>query len=157
VITTTPKGPSPGSSKLGWAWILQCSALAVQIWDAAVHDFIGYYNATMLTLYGHFQFFPRLDIESKQWLALPILLELLLLALTPLAFRNVRWIRLLAYALTLGGCLVAVGQIVATIRGGTVPSVRFERTSPGFFSSPLLLFASLWLFWSLRQTLSSNL
>ena len=130
--------------------MLQCAALAVHIWDAAVHDFVGYYDATVLTLYGHFSYIPRLDFERRSWLEFPIALDLLLLALTPLVYRNLRWLRFLGYAFALLGLLVAIGHILLTIRGGTVPSVTFEGTSPGFYSSPFLLFSSLYLLRSLQ-------
>ena len=130
--------------------MLQCAALAVHSWDAAVHDFLGYYNATVLTLYGHFSYIPRLDFERRSWLEFTIALDLLLFALTPLVYRNLRWVRFLGYAFALSGLLVAIGHILLTIRGGTVPSVTFEGTSPGFYSSPFLLFSSLYLLRSLQ-------
>src|SRR5271165_7345653 len=129
----SPTSSSARSSRLASAWMLQCAALAVHSWDAAVHDFLGYYNATVLTLYGHFSYIPRLDFERRSWLEFTIALDLLLFALTPLVYRNLRWVRFLGYAFALSGLLVAIGHILLTIRGGTVPSVKFEGTSPGFY------------------------
>jgi len=156
VIAMSPTSSLPRSSRLAFAWILQCAVLAVHIWDAAVHDFLGYYNATVLTLYGHFSYFPRLDWERRNWLEFPIALDLLLFALTPLVYRNLRWTRYLAYALSVAGFLVAIGQILLTIRGGTVPSVKFDGTSPGFYSSPILLFSSLYLLRNLQPTIRAR-
>jgi hypothetical protein len=41
----------------GLAWLLLCVVFALHIWDEAAHDFVGYFNATVLTLYGHFSWF----------------------------------------------------------------------------------------------------
>jgi hypothetical protein len=38
------------------------------------------------------------------------------------------------------------------VLGQTVPSVRFPRPAPGFYSSPFLLIASTYLFVRLRAT-----
>jgi len=39
-----------------------------------------------------------------------------------------------------------------TVLGQTVSTVRFPRPAPGFYSSPLLLIASIYLFARLRAT-----
>jgi hypothetical protein len=139
------------TSKFGLAWILQCVAFAVQAADALAHDAIAYYNSTMLALYGHFPYFPRLDMQWKWWFLFPFLIVVLLFALTRLAYRNSEPVRRLALLLSLVGLLMALAQIAATIHGGTVPSVNFDGVSPGFYSSPLLLFSSLYLFWMVRR------
>ena len=141
----------PRSARLGLAWIFECAALAIHAADAAVHDFIGYYNSTVLTLYGHFSYFPRMDLQSKWWMLFPFVVVVLLLALTPYAYRNTGAMRRLGLILSLAGLLASVGQIALTIRGGSVPSVTFDGVSPGFYSSPLLFATSLYLFWTLRR------
>jgi hypothetical protein len=52
--------------------------------------------------------------------------------------------------------LNALGHTLGTILGHTVPSVRFARPMPGFYSSPLLAAASLFLIWTLRKTAGVN-
>jgi hypothetical protein len=78
------------------------------------------------------------------------------LALTPLAEQGVRWMRFLAWSYALIHLLNAMGHTVGTILGHTVASVTFPRPAPGFYSSPLLFIASIWLMVRLRQTASKN-
>jgi hypothetical protein len=136
----------------GVAWMFCCVAFALHVWDEAAHDFLGYYNATVLTLYGHFSWFPRVDMTFRQWLTGLLVALVFCGALTPLAFKNVRWLRRLAYLLALIQFLDGLGHISAQILGGTVPSVRFDGACPGIYTAPLLLAASAYLFVCLRKT-----
>ncbi len=136
----------------GLPWLLLCVAFALHVWDEAAHDFLGYYNATVLTLYGHFSWFPRMDMAFRQWLIGLIVAILICSALTPFAFRNSRWLRPLAYLLAIIHFLNGLGHITVQILGRTVPSVHFDGISPGFYTAPLLLAASAYLFWRLRKT-----
>jgi hypothetical protein len=148
-----PETTTPVSRKgFGVAWILCCIAFALHVGDEAAHDFLGYYNATVLTLYGHFSWFPRVDMTYRQWLTGLLVALVLCGALTPLAFKNARWLRPLAYLLALIQFLDGSGHISAQILGGTVPSVRFDGASPGIYTAPLLLAASAHLFVCLRKT-----
>jgi hypothetical protein len=138
----------------GLAWFFFSVVFALHIWDEAVHDFTGYYNSTVLTIYGHFSWFPRIDLGYRTWLTTHVLANLFLFSLTPFAFRNARWLRPLAYAATCFGLAIGIGHVLVTIRGYTVPSVVFEGVSPGFYTSPLLLMSTAYLFWSLRKGLT---
>ena len=44
-----------------------------------------------------------------------------------------------------------LGHILGTILGRTVASIRFPRPMPGFYSSPLLLLASVYLLYELAR------
>jgi hypothetical protein len=138
----------------GLAWLLLCVAFALHVWDEAVHDFLSYYNATVLTLYGHFSWLPRMDMTYREWLFRLIVAVVVCTALTPFAFRNACWLRPLAYLFALVHFLNGMGHTIAEIRGRTVGSVHFEGIAPGFYTAPLLLAASAYLFWRLRQTRS---
>lgn len=140
----------------GLAWLLLCVAFALHAWDEAAHDFLGYYNATVLTLYGHFSWFPRMDLTFRQWLTGLLVALAVCFALTPFAFRNARWLRPVGYLFALVLFLSGVGHTLAQVRGQTVPSVHFEGIAPGFYTAPLLLLASTYLFWRLRRTLHSS-
>jgi hypothetical protein len=140
----------------GFAWLLLCVAFALHIWDEAAHDFLSYYNATALTLYGHFSWIPRMDVTFRQWIIGSLVFIVACVGLTPLAFRNARWLRPLAYPFGLILFLISIGHVVAQILGGTVPSVRFDGISPGFYTAPLLLAASGYLLWRLRRTSDSR-
>jgi hypothetical protein len=65
------------------------------------------------------------------------------LALTPFAYRKARGLRPLAYLFAAIMLLDGTGHTVFTVLGQTVPSVRFPRPAPGFYSSPFLLITSI--------------
>lgn len=139
----------------GLGWLLLCLAFMAHFAEQVQRNFLEYYNATVLTLYGHFPFFPRLDMGFHKWLTGMILAAVVLLALTPLAYRNAQFLRPVAYLFAGIMLLNGIGHICATVLGQTVPSVNFEGTSPGFYSSPLLLAGSLYLFLRLRRSAKS--
>jgi hypothetical protein len=129
----------------GFAWLLLCLSFAANILDDAVNDFLGYYNPTVLTLYGHFSWFPRIDLTFKPWLTGVIVADALLLFLTPWAYRNSRLLKPVAYAFSITMLVDGCGSIFATVLGRTVGSVHFTGVAPGTYSSPLLLAASAYL------------
>ncbi len=136
----------------GAAWLLLCLAFALHVWDEAAHDFLSYYNATVLALYGHFSWFPRMDMQFRTWLTVLVVVNVALLAFTPWAYRNARWLRPLAYAFAGIELLYGAGNILAAIRGRTVPSVHFEGAAPGVYTAPLLVILAAYLIWGLRNT-----
>jgi len=136
----------------GIAWLLLCLSFAANILDDALNDFLGYYNATVLTLYGHFSWFPRVDLSFRQWLVGATVAEAVLLLLTPLAFRNSLFLRPIAYIFSTIMLLDGCGSILATVRGHTVGSVHFTGMAPGTYSSPVLLAASAYLLRRLRSS-----
>jgi len=138
----------------GVAWLLLCLSFAANIVDDAVNDFIEYYNPTVLTLYGHFSWFPRIDLSFREWLIGFVMADALLLFLTPWAFRSSRFLRPLAYVFSTLMLLKGCGTILATVRGHTVGSVHFTGMAPGTYSSPLLLAGSAYLLRRLRSSAS---
>jgi hypothetical protein len=139
-------------ANFGLAWLLLCFAFVAHVVDEALTDFLSYFNATVLALYGHFPWFPRLDMEFRTWLAALIVANVLLLLLTPLAYRNAEPLRPLAYFFAVIMLVNALGHTVATLRGQTVPSVHFSGPAPGFYSSPLLFAAAIYLLLRLRRS-----
>jgi len=129
----------------GFAWLLLCLSFAANILDDAVNDFLGYYNPTVLTLYGHFSWLPRIDLTFKPWLTGVIVADALLLFLTPWAYRNSRLLKPVAYAFSITMLVDGCASILATVLGRTVGSVHFTGVAPGTYSSPLLLAASAYL------------
>ncbi len=144
----------PGN--LGLAWLLLCVSFAANILDDALNDFLGYYNATVLTLYGHFSWFPRIDLSFREWLVGAIVFDAVLLLLTPSAYRNSPFLRPIAYIFSTFMLLNALGIILASLLGRTVPSVHFTGRAPGFYSSSLLVAASVHLLWRLRSSREAN-
>ena len=117
---------TPTASSFGTPWLLLCLAFAMHVWDEAAHDFLSYYNSTVLALYGHFSWFPRMDMHVRTWLAALLVANLVLLVLTPWAYRNARWLRPLAYVFAGIQLLNGTGHILAAIRGRTVSSVQLQ-------------------------------
>jgi hypothetical protein len=52
--------------------------------------------------------------------------------------------------------LNGMGHTLFSILGHTVPAVTFPRPAPGFYSSPLLFAASVWLMLRLRRTAGAD-
>jgi hypothetical protein len=146
--------PENGTTRRGFGlpWLLLWIVFALHVWDEAAHDFLSYFNATALTLYGHFSWFPRMDMTFRQWLVGLLVAIAICAALTPFAYKNARWLRPLAYLFALIQLLHGLGNLSAQILGGTVPSVRFDGPSPGIYTAPLLLAAAAYLFVRVRQT-----
>ena len=139
--------------KLGLAWILMWIALAIHIADEAFTGFLAVYNPTVIALRAKFGFWPMPTFEFRDWLIGLAAGVLLLASLTPLAFRNAPKLRLLFYLVAVvTGILNAMGHTLATILGHTVSTIRFHRPAPGFYSSPLLLLASLYALVQLWRT-----
>ena len=142
--------PTPGSW-LGLAWLALAVALALHVLDEALTGFLSVYNPTVLAMKRKLSWFPMPVFTFVLWLAGLILGVGVMLALTPGAFSNAPWIRPLAYFLAVVMILNGLAHIAGTIFGRTVSSVRFRRPMPGFYSSPLLLWASIYLLCQLQH------
>jgi hypothetical protein len=147
-----PSVQNQAKGNFGPGWLLLCLAFGAHIWDEAAHGFLEYYNATVLTLWAHFAWFPKVDTEFRPWLLGVSGVAIALLMLTPFAYRNARWMRPLAYLLAGVQLVNGLAHIVFTILGHTVPSVVFDGLAPGFYSAWLLLWLSGFLFWQLRKS-----
>ena len=135
------------------AWLLLCLSFAANILDDVVNGFLDGYNPTILTLYGHFSWFPRIDLRFREWLMGVVVADAYLLFLTPWAFRNSRFLpTALAYLFSTLMLLKGCGGILASVRGRTVGSVHFAGMAPGTYSSPLLLAGSAYLLLRLRSS-----
>jgi hypothetical protein len=147
------ENPARAASKsYGIAWLSLCAALALHITDEALTGFLSVYNPTVLAMRERFPWFPMPVFTFRPWLSGLVTLVVLLFCLSPLAFRRASWLRYVAWPLAFIMLLNAAGHTLGTIFGQTVSSVRFARPMPGFYSSPFLAAASLFLMWSLRKT-----
>ena len=146
--------------RLGVGWLLLTVAFGLHILDEALTGFLAVYNPTVAALRAQHSWFPMPQFGFKSWFWGLICLLLILFALTPLFFRNVRWVRPLGYFMVVVQILNAAGHTLGTITGQTVASVHFPRPAPGFYSSSLLLLAALYLLHVLsgtrRQRLKSS-
>ena len=151
--TAPVSGRERTTYRLGIAWVALCAVLGLHILDEASTHFLSIYNPTVLAMRAKLGFWPMPTFEFREWLSGLITAIVIFFALSPLAFRNVRWIRPVFYFVAIvAGVLNALGHTTATILGLTVSSVRFPRPAPGFYSSPLLLAVSIYLLVQLRRT-----
>jgi hypothetical protein len=148
----TDSANSSKNNRLGIAWVLLTCAFAVHIFDEAITGFLAVYNPTVLALRAQYSWFWMPTFDFHQFLAGLIGAVIVLLAVSPLFYGNVRWMRPLGYFAAVVQILNAFGHIIGTVLGHTVESVHFSRPAPGFYSSPLLLITSAYLLYALAQS-----
>lgn len=149
VVAASPSTPS-SPVNFGLAWVLLCLAFWSHVADEATTGFLNVYNPTVTALRERFAWFPMPTFQFRNWLFGLIVVNLVLLALTPFAYRNSPVLRPFAWIYAAIMLLNGLGHTLFTVLGQTVPSVRFPRPAPGFYSSPLLLLASIYLVMRLR-------
>lgn len=137
---------------LGRAWLLLCAALTLHVVDEAVTGFLAVYNPTVVEIRARLPLFPIEPFSFSTWLAGLVVTIALLFCLSPLAFANARWFRPLAWFLAVLMMLNALGHTAGTIAGRTFANITFPRPMPGFWSSPILLAAAVYLMVRLRRT-----
>jgi hypothetical protein len=147
---------SQPNAKLGAAWVVLSAAVALHVTDEALTDFLSVYNPSVVALRQELGWWPMPTFTFGFWLGGLIGLVIVLFLLSPFMFRGARWMRPIAYFLIAIMILNAAGHTAGTIFGRTVESVRFARPAPGFYSSPFLLAASIYLLVQLRRTKKST-
>lgn len=156
-MASLPAATSYQQRNFGLAWLLLCGAFCLHVADEALTGFLGVYNPTVIAMRERFAWFPMPTFEYREWLVGLIVANVVLLALTPFAFRNAGALRPLAYFYAGVMLLNGMGHTFFTILGRTVPSVQFSRPAPGFYSSPFLLITSIYMFWCLRASRPAKL
>jgi hypothetical protein len=136
----------------GSAWFALCVAFALHILDEASTGFLAVYNPTVSILRERWSWFPMPTFEFREWLAALVVACGVLFCLTPVAARGMRGLRPLAWVYAVIMFLNGLGHTLFSILGHTVAAVTFPRPAPGFYSSPFLFVASLWLMVWLRRT-----
>jgi hypothetical protein len=146
--------PSPSQpSNFGYAWLALCFSLCLHVADEALTGFLPLYNATVLALRAERSWYPMPPFEYRSWLTGLIVVNAVLLLLAPFAFRNSRWLRPVAYIFAVIMLLNGMGHTLATIFGrGPTLAVPMPRPAPGFYSSPFLLAAAVYLLVILRRS-----
>ena len=155
-MAQAPAGASTLANNFGLAWVLLCLSFCAHVADEALTGFLNVYNPTVIAMRARLAWFPMPTFEYRQWLVGLIVANLILLALTPFAYRNARGLRPLAYFFAGVMLLNGMGHTVFTVLGRTVASVQFPRPAPGFYSSPFLLITSIYLFARLRASRSAK-
>lgn len=144
------------NSRLLRAWVYLCLALAVHITDEAATGFLSVYNPTVMAIRETAPWLPLPVFRFDVWLAGLIAANALLLSLSRFLLRGVTWMRPIAYGLAMLMLANGLGHVLGTVFGRTLASVRFPRPMPGFYSSPLLLAASVYLLHQLRSAKPSG-
>ena len=144
--------PALSASGFGSAWFALCVAFALHILDEASTGFLAVYNPTVTILHQRWSWFPMPTLEFREWLVALMVACGLLFCLTPVAARGMSGLRPLAWVYAVIMFLNGLGHTLFSILGHTVASVTFPRPAPGFYSSPFLFVASLWLMLRLRRT-----
>ncbi|HEV2493338.1 MAG TPA: hypothetical protein VG204_09755 [Terriglobia bacterium] len=153
---TEPTFSGMKSTKLGIAWVALCLAFVLHVVDESSTGFLSVYNPTVLAIRARLPWFPMPVFEYKEWLAGLIVANVVLLGLSPFVFQGKRWMRPLAYFFAALMLANGLGHTLGTVAGRTVASVRFPRPMPGFYSSPVILAAAIYLLVQLRATRSIN-
>ena len=112
------------SKHFGYAWLAFALAVAVHVFDEATHDFLSVYNPTARAIREQLPFLPLPTFSFAVWLGGLIAGIVLLLCLTPLAFRGNRTLRTIALPLAI---LVGIGNALGHFGG----SLYFDRWMPG--------------------------
>lgn len=119
------------------AWILLVSATGLHVIDEALTDFLDFYNPLIFGLRDRLGFFPMPTFSHGLWLAGLIIAVAVGFALTPAVNRGSRFIRILT--IVIGIIMIANGL------GHMLGSLYFGRLLPGFWSSPFLLAAAVFV------------
>jgi len=143
---------SPRNRGLARAWVVLCFALALHVFDEATTGFLGVYNPTVLALRERFGWWPMPTFEFGEWLAGLIVACMVLLALTGAVARGAKGTRAAAYVFAILMLLNAAGHTLGTVFGRTVASVTFARPAPGFWSSPIMAAAAVYLLVQLHRS-----
>jgi hypothetical protein len=119
------------------AWLAMVTAVGVHVIDEALTGFLAFYNPLVLSMRQRFGFFPMPIFTFPVWIAGLTLAVLIGFALTPAVARGGRVIRVVCGSLS----VLMIGNACGHMLG----SVYFGRLLPGFWSSPFLLAASVWM------------
>jgi hypothetical protein len=135
--------PERSLLNFGWGWVALSLALACHVTDEALTNFLSVYNPMVLALRQRVPFLILPTFTFRVWLSGLVLGIVLLLALSPFAFRHARWLTIPAYVLGIMMVFNGAQHIVG--------SVYMTRWMPGVYSSPLLLASSVYLLASVRN------
>lgn len=144
--------PSKNRQDVTRAWLLLCLALMVHVTDEAVTGFLNVYNPTVMALRERLGWWPMPTFTFGWWLTGLVLLCAVLVVLSLWVVRGSRIMRAVAYIFAIIMLFNAAAHTLGTIRGRTVDTIAFRRPMPGFWSSPLLACAAIYMLWQLRRT-----
>ena len=120
------------NQRFGIYWLAFGYTLALHVLDEAGHDFLSVYNPNALAIRRALPFLPVPVFTFRQWIGSLACGLTLWLALAPLAFRGLKWLRRLAIPVAI---LAGIGNGLAHI----LSSIYLRRFMPGVYSAPLIL------------------
>ena len=124
--------------RLGTCWLLFGYTLALHVLDEAGNNFLPVYDPSAMAIRHALPFLPLPVFTFRSWIGSLAGVLFLWLALAPLAFRGVTWLRRLAIPVAgVAGIANALGHIVSSIYEG--------RFMPGVYSAPLILLSGILL------------
>jgi hypothetical protein len=132
------------------AWLLLAFAIALHVTDEALTGFLPIYNDTVRSLRAAAPWIPLPVFTFSLWLTGLTAGVLLMVAVTPAIRKGSAWTRPAAWILAIIMIGNAVGHTAGSLLGHTTANVYFDRPMPGFWSSPFLFAASVWLLNQLR-------
>ncbi len=148
--------PTLGSPKLLLSWLLLCTVIILHVIDEATHNFLAVYNPSVMALREDAPWLPLPVLSFKFWITSLAIGIALLFSLSPFVSRGAHWIRPIAFVVSVLMIANGLNHIAGTILGRTVPSVHFPRPMPGFYSSPALIAASIYVLLQLRKIKRSS-
>ncbi|UCC80967.1 MAG: hypothetical protein JSW64_06310 [Candidatus Zixiibacteriota bacterium] len=119
------------------AWVLLVLAMGLHVFDEAINNFLDFYNPLVFDLRDSLGFFPMPTFPLGLWLTGLIVAIAIGFALTPVVNRGSRFIRILTIVIG----IIMIGNGLGHMLG----SLYFERLLPGFWSSPFLLAAAVFV------------
>jgi len=129
--------------RFGTAWVALTLSLAAHVVDEALTGFLDVYNPIVRSLRARFGWFPMPVFTFDVWITGLCAAVLVLLALSPLAFRRSPFVRVAAYPYAALMLLNGVGHLIG--------SMYLQRWAPGATTAPLLIAASLWVLAAARR------
>lgn len=149
VVMTMPSKQLRGLTR---AWLLLCLSLLVHVVDEAATGFLSVYNPTVEALRAQLGWWPMPTFTFGGWLGGLLVLCFVLFALSLWVVRGSRVMRAIAYVFAVIMLLNALAHTTETILGRTVATVTFPRPAPGFWSSPPMFAAAIYMLVQLRRT-----
>ena len=145
-MAASPMNLGDFNQRFGIYWLFFGYALALHVLDEASHDFLSVYNPNALAIRRAVPWLPVPTFTFTEFIGSLALALTLLLALTPLAFRGLKWMRMLAIPISaLAGVLNGLMHILS--------SIYLHRWMPGVYSAPLIILSGILL---LRESLPQH-
>jgi hypothetical protein len=137
------KAKAQEPNHLGMAWVLLCLVFASHVIDEALTDFLSVYNPAVGAIQQRLPFLPLPTFTFGVWLTGLIVAVIILLLISPYAFRKGRVVSLLSYPYG----IIMFGNGLLHIVG----SFYLGRLMPGVYTAPLLITSSMYLLWSVHR------